>query len=665
MSPEQAEGREIDARSDIFSFGSVLYEMVTGRQAFQGKSTVSVISARLERDPELPPTLPPPLRRTLCRCLRKDPAQRWQSIAEVKLALEDIENEIACAPPPRRKSLWYWSALPLAVAALAATGYIASKYARPRSEDGARSFLQVTDDAGNELHPTLSPDGRTVVYASRASGNWDIYLLRVGGQNPVNLTKDSAEDDTEPAFSPDGERIAFRSERGGGGIFLMGATGESVRRLADFCHLPAWSPDGREIACSTVSPSRPDVREVTSSQVFVIDIESGKRRLVSGGIVDAVEPSWSPDGRRIAFWGLRDGRLDIFTAAREGGDVTYVTGDEAQDFNPVWEPGAKYLYFSSDRNGAVNLWRVPIDQATGKTSGKPEAVTVPSIYATSLSFSRDGRRLAYLNCRRSSNLFRADFDPARETVIGPPKAITQGLKDALYPSISHDREWIAFSLYGVNENLAVVKPDGSMLRRITEDEARDHLPRWSPDGRQIAFMSTRSGRFEIWTIRSDGSDARQVTEASPPGGVSYPAWSPDAKKMSYNLPDQMGYIIEAGKPWKEQQPQLARGELPEGAWFWANDWSHDGRRLAGTIQRLDGTTLGLGVYSTGADNIEQVTTLGRLPRWLPGDRSLLFEFRGHIHLADIPGKRTREILALPGASISPYFDVSSRPRLKN
>ena len=551
----------------------------------------------------------------------------------------------------------------LALAALAATGYIASKYTRLQSEAGARSFLQVTDDPGNELRPTLSPDGRTVVYASRSSGNWDVYLLRVGGQNPVNLTKDSADDDTEPAFSPDGERIAFRSERGGGGLFVMGATGESVRRLADSCHLPAWSPDGREIACSTVSPSRPDVREAASSQVFVIDIESGKRRLVSGGIVDAVEPNWSPNGKRIAFWGLRDGHPDIATVSREGGDAAQVTADEALDWNPVWEPGGKHLYFSSDRKGAVNLWRVPIDQSTGKTSGKPEPVSVPSTYATSLSFSRDGRRLAYLNCLRSSNLFQVEFDPAHEAVIGAPKAITQGLKEALYPSISRNGEWIAFSLHGLQQNLAMVKPDGSLLRRITEDEARDHLPRWSPDGSQIAYMSTRGGRFEIWTIRPDGSDPRQVTEASPRGGVSYPAWSPDGKKMSYNLPDQMGYIIEAGKPWREQQPQLARGELPPGAWFWVNDWSHDGGRLAGTIQRLDGTTLGVGVYSAEAENIVQATSFGRLPRWLPGDRSLLFEFRGRIHLADIAGKRTREILALPGASISPYFDVSWDGRL--
>src|SRR4029077_17428179 len=113
---------------------------------------------------------------------------------------------------------------------------------------GDRSFTLLTNHPGIEDFPSLAPDGKTFVYVNRSSGHADIYLQRVDGTNAFNLTKDSDVDNTEPAFSPDGSQIAFRSQRDGGGIFIMGATGESVRRLTNFGANPAWSPDGSEIA---------------------------------------------------------------------------------------------------------------------------------------------------------------------------------------------------------------------------------------------------------------------------------------------------------------------------------------------------------------------------------------------------------------------------------
>ncbi len=660
MSPEQAEAKKVDARSDIFSFGAVLYEMISGRQAFRGKSTMSVIAAVLEREPEPLSGIPEELKRVLCHMLRKDAARRWQHIGDVRLALEDLKTSLDQPSQERPKPAVRWRPAALAAvaaAALAAAGYLALRNAALSPAGAAYRFEQITDEPGQEMNPSLSPDGKSVVYASHSSGNWDIYLLRVGGKNPVNLTKGSAADNTQPVFSPDGERIAFRSERDGGGTFVMGSTGESVRRLTDFCYFPAWSPDGTEIACSTVNPYRPDVRESSNSQVFVIEVESGKRRLVSGGVQDAVQPNWSPDGRRIAFWGVREGARDILTVSREGGDAVAVTNDQPLDWNPVWSPDGKFLYFSSDRGGAMNLWRVAM-AASGKPAGDPEPVNVPSTYAASISFSRDGHRLAYSNCQRSSNLQRVEFDPVRESVIGAPRAVTQGIKETLYPAFSRDGAWIAFTLLGLHEDLALVRPNGSDLRSITDDPARDRAPRWSPGGDAIAFMSTRGGRYEIWTIRPDGSGLQQLTEESPRGGVMYPAWSPDGRHLSYSLPDEMGYILDPGKPWREQQPQPARAELPGNSWLWLNDWSHDGSRIAGTLQKMDGGTLGIGAYMVESKKFQQYTSFGQLPRWLPDGRRLLFHARGRIFLADSSGRRTKEVLSTKEGTINPYFDVS-------
>jgi Tol biopolymer transport system component len=206
--------------------------------------------------------------------------------------------------------------------------------------------MQLTSLAGFESFPSLSPDGESIVFVSRG----DIYLQRVGGQKAINLTEDSTVDDTQPAFSPDGTLIAFRSERDGGGIFVMGATGESVKRVSDTGFNPAWAPDGESIVVSTVGVSNPNRGGVTGElRIIRVDIGDVRSIDVKG---DAVQPSWSPRGHRIAFWSYplseRNYR-DIWTVPAEGGEIVPVTRDQHVVWNPVWSPDGKYLYFCSNR----------------------------------------------------------------------------------------------------------------------------------------------------------------------------------------------------------------------------------------------------------------------------------------------------------------------------
>jgi Tol biopolymer transport system component len=281
------------------------------------------------------------------------------------------------------------------------------------------------------------------VYASRASGNWDIYLQRVGGKNQINLTKDSPADDTQPAFSPDGERIAFRSEREGGGIFVMGATGESVKRLTDFGYNPAWSPDGKEIVCAIASYEGPEIRFSLDGRLFAINSGTGAKRLIATQMADAVQPQWSPHGYRVAYWALVQSRRNIWTVSAQGGQPVAVTDDNFVNWSPVWSPDGRYLYFSSDRGGSMNLWRVPIAEQSGQALGAPEAVTTPSLYSGHFSFSRDGLRIAYTQQTRTSNVYRVGFDPVKEMIMGAPVPITQGTRQIACCSISPDGEWLA------------------------------------------------------------------------------------------------------------------------------------------------------------------------------------------------------------------------------
>jgi dipeptidyl aminopeptidase/acylaminoacyl peptidase len=225
----------------------------------------------------------------------------------------------------------------LAVATLVIAASAAYFVLRPRAQTASRardiSFTQLTDQAGRETFPSLSPDGRSFAYTARHSGDWDIYLQRIGGKNPINLTKDCSRDDTQPAFSPDGEQIAFRCERKGGGIFIMGGTGESVRRLTDFGFNPAWSPDGKEIVFSTAPAWDPAARITLDSQLWVVNAASGQKRMLTTPhlTVDAVQPNWSPHGHRIAYWAVHGGQRDIWTVSADGTHPVAVTQDAALD----------------------------------------------------------------------------------------------------------------------------------------------------------------------------------------------------------------------------------------------------------------------------------------------------------------------------------------------
>jgi eukaryotic-like serine/threonine-protein kinase len=306
------------------------------------------------------PEVPVELERIVRKALRKDKEERYQTIKDLLIDLRNLRKELELGaemerslPPASSRMLGSGqsatataqttssaeyifteikrhkraAALILGITVLAAVTLYALSRRDPVTKEAPTvnaTFTQLSDQPGPEYFPSLSPDGKSFVYAGFASGNPDIYLQRVGGKNPVNLTKDSPWDDTQPAFSPDGERIAFRSEREGGGLFVMGATGESVKRLSDFGNNPAWSPDGKEIACADEGVVDPAHRNNPNSRVWAVNVATGERRQVTKE--DAKQPNWSPHGYRIACGGRRNAaQRDIWTIPAGGGEPTEVT----------------------------------------------------------------------------------------------------------------------------------------------------------------------------------------------------------------------------------------------------------------------------------------------------------------------------------------------------
>jgi len=490
-----------------------------------------------------------------------------------------------------------------------------------------------------EYHPNLSSDGEFVAYASKASGNWDIYLQRVGGDKPINLTEDSPSDDTEPSLSADGEWIAFRSERSDGGIFVMGATGENVRKLTDFGYNPAWSPDGTEIVCNIDSFPDPLDRTITPEHLWAVNVSTGEKRLLTSG--DGVQGNWSPNGLRIAYWAVHQGgQRDIWTIPARGGDPLQVTRHSAVDWNPVWSPDGRHLYFVSDRGGSMNLWRVAVDERAGQVQGTPEPVTTPSVYSQHPSFSGDGRRLAYVQLINRVHLQQVGFDAESGKTAGPRRWVMQGPRLIRNPDLSADGEWFVFdSIDNKQEDLFVTRGDGTGLSQITQDVYKDRAPRWSPDGEKIAFLSDRSGEYEAWMINPDGSGLEQITHTSEDRWAQAPIWSPDGTWIAVNLQASAPIIFEVGKPWNQPPPRVASpgGDLDTAYFAWS--WSPDGGKIAGAKD-------GIVVFDRETEQLEQLTDFGARPIWLNDGRRLIFLHEDKIHLVDSLSKEVTEVLTV-------------------
>ena len=652
MAPEQAEGRRVDTRSDIFSLGAVFYQMLAGEPPFKGDTAVSTLAAVIKDDPrrlsDLRHDVPRDLTRLVTRCLAKDPNRRYQTAADLRTDLEDLKLDLSAgfvdaavvgqARPKARTGKWLAVPIVLAVVAvLAIVGYRAREPA-PTVPTLDGSFVRLTSRTGEELFPSVSPDGEFVAYASRAAGNWDIYLHRVGGERPINLSDDSASADSEPAFSPDGRTIAFRSERDGGGIFVMGATGENVKRLSTVGHNPSWSPAGDEILTNVDLITDPMARTVAKEQLWAIEVSSGKRRLVTPN--DAVQASWSPNGHRIAYWGVhRGGQRDIWTIAASGADPKLVTDDNAIDWNPVWSPDGRHLYFASERGGTMNLWRVAIDERSGDIRGAFEPVTTPSAYSQHLSFARNGQRLAYVEVARRVHLQRLSFDPTREQVVDAPSWILQDARPVKNPHLSTDGKTFVFdSVEGSQEDLFLVRADGTGLRRLTDDGFKDRAPRWSPDGQQILFLSDRSGQYDVWRMNPDGSGVEQVSFIKGERWAQAPVWSPDGNRIMVNRNASAPVIIDARAPWAKQSPIVAAPNDDHDLDYFAWSWSPDGRVLAGHPN-------GIVTYSLESREFQRLTNFGERPAWLADSRRVVFMDSQKIYVMDTVTKRVKEVFS--------------------
>jgi Tol biopolymer transport system component len=399
-----------------------------------------------------------------------------------------------------------------------------------------------------------------------------------------------------------------------------------------------------------------------------IKVSTGERRVIYD-LADAVQPRWSPSGARLAFWGFapQGGQRDLWTIPASGGKAVAVLQDVATDWNPVWDASGRILYFASDRDGSMEIWRIGIDERTGLPQGAPDQLTSGGTGVRGhIAVAAKGAELLFIDQVASQVVERVGFDAATGMVTGDPEVV---LSPSLRPTqvdVSPDGRWLVFYSIGrphgrpggVWEDLYISRDDGTELRQLTNDSARDRGPAWSPDGTKIAFFSDRSGSYEIWTVNPDRTNLRQLTQGyENRSGV---VWSPDGSRLHYIQRRGLtwdAYIIDPNKTPANQVVEELTGIGSSNEYFTATSWSPDGRKLAGTRAFTDRAAPGgIFVYTLASKTFEMIEEgVGGSPRWLSDGRRLLYsdDTAGKIYLIDTQTRRRQEVLSVAPRAAGP------------
>lgn len=600
----------MDARSYIFAFGAVLYEMITGKRAFEGENAASVISAIMTTEPkpaiQLQPDAPAVLDQIIRLCLRKDPDERWQSAADITHVLAIAESVKPAATPtaaPARRSAQWW----VAGAFVGGLVLSAAFFVVPSKAPDPPIFRPLTY-AGHAYYPSLSPDGKQIAYTWTGEKNNDsgLYVQLLSGGNPLRL-------DTAPncraQWSADGSRLAFVTDDG---VYTIPALGGARRREAN---LPpgaqraarfSWAPNGGFFILDT-----------DSAALWLLPGRGGEPRLLTQTNADDHSPAISPSSDEVAFvrhTSSYNSQIYVLPVKGNGspdGAAKAVTTGVWDVGEVEWSADGKELFFSgSSGSNNPTLWRIP------RRGGKAVRMIVPGVIAAQPSTALHAQRLAYVDAEIKTGLFKLDL-------TGGARAAPQSLPDAIgYHgdlSVSPDGAHIAFASNRTGtKEIWVSNSDGTNTTQLTSfNGPAVGSPRWSPDGKWIAFDGYASGSSDIYVIAADGGNWRRLT--SDPANEVRPSWSHDGKWLYYSS-NQSGdrdiwrISVAGGQPVK-----IVKGwnafETPDGQWLYVMN--------EGKVDRMRPDGSGAVTVGQGVRGPNFWTVAGRsVFAYEPGSRSL-------------------------------------------
>ena len=626
MSPEQAEGKKVDPRSDIFSFGSVLYEMVTGRHAFQGNSKISTLAAILHKEPspasEVSGETPQELERIISRCLKKDPARRFQHMADVKVALDELREESdsgkllrqaeTVASKRRFSKDLIVPALVVGVIILAAVvSYFVWNQVRlaptPHSS-GLLAYRQITF-VGNASDPAMSPDGTAVAYVAGSDYESKLMLQDLKGTNAIELAHGAL---VKPRWSPDGSELLFRQfdDLKAFKLFLISRLGGPARLIAENVYDFCWSPDGTQIATRASSNAFRGIR--------LIDRQTGSFREISLRGIELIGAiDWSRASNQLLFTAINQDKknynVDIWTVLPNGSRQQRVlAGGDTAIPTARWSATGDSIYFLEFTNPLPDLKKISINPETGEAKNQP-TVLLTGLHAErgdGFGLSSDGSGVAYVKTDHISNLWLADLTDSGKSKKLQTKQLTKGTADFHLARISPDGKWIAFTgATNGHENVYRMSIEGSTPTQLTFTDSpgvQYGPPKWSPDGKRIALLWQEGQVFHISIIDPDGGLPRQIEAGLT--AAPFLTWLPDGH-IFYGTDGTNCTILDPGTGEKKPLPLGASAEDIRYPLF-----SHDGKRIA--FQATLQSKRGIWVMSL-ADNSTKLLLVGEVfqPQW--------------------------------------------------
>ena len=537
MSPEQARGRPVDRRADLWALGCVLYEMLSGWRAFDGETAPDAFAAVLSGEPDwkrLPRQAPEAIRKLLVRCLEKDRARRQRDAGDAALEIESVLRSLDPLPPARE---------PAGGRSILETLSAFFRPARAPVESSAPftppRLSQVTFSEEIEQFPAWSPDGERLAFCRETGKGRRIVVRELGGSEERPIT-DGETDDIQPDWSPDGRSIVFARGRQPGrkvepndvfgayegtDLWRLELSTGRAERLVENAANPSFSPDGPRIAfdASWAGPRRiwiADERGRNPQQSTSDDSEA----------VVHVRPRWSPDGARIVFQNIERTKFDVRVVDVASKRLSWITNDHVQDLSPVWSPSG-FLYFSSYRGGGVNIWRIPVT-AAGEPAGLLRQLTTGAGQDVEPAITRDGRRLAFTTLRQNADIWRLPVSPETGKAAGPPEKLIATTREDSRGAWSADGTRIAFNSDRSGDmNIWLHSMEDGSARPLTAGPGGDFQPNFSPDGGRVAFFSSRAGNVDVWVVETRGGRPRRLTRG--PGISVNPAFSPDGGRIAY------------------------------------------------------------------------------------------------------------------------------------